>query len=112
MVKERRVVVTGMGAITPVGNNIEDFWNSLVEGKSGISTITRFDPGDSKTRIAGEIKDFNPEPIISAREVKRMDLFCQYALCAAAEAILRAVLKRTAHPIGCELDLVLLRGQL
>jgi len=83
----RRVVVTGLGVVSPVGNNVGDFWDSLVHGRSGISTITRFDPSDLKTRIAGEVKDFKPEPIINAKEVRRIDLFSQYALYAAHEAV-------------------------
>ena len=93
MGNERRVVVTGIGIISPVGNNVDDFWNAIVEGKSGIGLITRFDPGDAKTRIAGEVKNFNPEPVIDAHGVKRMDLFSQYALCAAAEAVERSGLR-------------------
>jgi len=87
MVNERRVVVTGFGAVSPVGNNIDELWKALVQGKSGISTISKFDATDFKTRIAGEVKNFNPEPVIDPREVRRMDLFTQFALYAAAEAI-------------------------
>lgn len=83
----RRVVVTGLGIISPVGNNVDEFWNSLITGKSGITTVTKFDPSNLKTRIAGEVKNFNPEPIIDAREIRRIDLFSQYAICAAAEAL-------------------------
>jgi len=83
----RRVVVTGLGVVSPVGNNVGDFWDSLVHGRSGISTITRFDAGDLKTRIAGEVKNFDPEPIINPKEVRRIDLFSQYALYAAHEAV-------------------------
>ena len=93
MGNERRVVVTGIGIISPVGNNVDDFWKAIVEGKSGIGLITRFDPGDAKTRIAGEVKNFNPEPVIDTHEVKRMDLFSQYALCATAEAVERSGLR-------------------
>ena len=87
MAVERRVVVTGMGVISPVGNSVNEFWESLVNGKSGIGIITRFDPSGLKSRIAGEVKNFNPEPIIDAKEVRRIDLFSQYALCSAAEAV-------------------------
>ncbi len=83
----RRVVVTGMGVISPVGNNVDEFWSSLIEGKSGITTVTKFDPSDFKTRIAGEVKNFNPEPILDAKEIRRIDLFSQYAICAATEAV-------------------------
>ena len=87
MENERRVVVTGIGVISPVGNNIDDFWTSLVEGKSGIDLIKKFDTSDLKTRIAGEVKNFNPEPLIDVREQRRMDKFTQYAVVAATEAV-------------------------
>ena len=90
MGNERRVVITGMGVVSPVGNNLDDFWSAIVKGTSGIATITKFDAGDYKTRIAGEVKNFNPEPTIDAREARRMDLFSQYAMCASAEAIDRS----------------------
>ncbi len=83
----RRVVVTGMGVISPVGNNVDEFWSSLKEGKSGITTVTKFDPSGFKTRIAGEVKNFNPEPILDAKEIRRIDLFSQYAICATVEAV-------------------------
>ena len=87
MVAERRVVVTGMGVISPVGKTVDEFWESLINGKSGIRTITKFDASDFKTRIAGEVKDFDPEPIISAKEARRIDLFSQYALCSTVQAV-------------------------
>lgn len=87
MVAERRVVVTGMGVISPVGKTVDEFWESLINGKSGIRTITKFDASDLKTRIAGEVKDFDPEPILSAKETRRIDLFSQYALCSTAQAV-------------------------
>ncbi len=83
----RRVVVTGLGAITPIGNTAEEFWTSLKNGKNGIGPITKFDASEFKTRIAGEVKDFNPDPVLDAREVRRIDLFSQYGICAAHEAI-------------------------
>ncbi|MFC1608528.1 beta-ketoacyl-ACP synthase II, partial [Candidatus Latescibacterota bacterium] len=87
MKNERRVVVTGIGIISPVGNNVDDFWASLVEGKTGIGLISKFDTSDLKTRIAGEVKNFNPEPLIDIREQRRMDKFTQYAIVAATEAV-------------------------
>ncbi len=83
----KRVVVTGMGVVSPVGNTVDEFWESLVNGKSGIGTITRFDANEMKTRIAGEVKNFNPEAVITAKEARRMDLFSQYALYSTAEAV-------------------------
>jgi len=76
----RRVVVTGLGAITPIGNNTKDYWNSLIEGRSGIAPITSFDVSQFTSRIGGEIKDFNIDEHISSKEARRMDKFVQYAL--------------------------------
>ncbi|MFA6471105.1 MAG: beta-ketoacyl-ACP synthase II [Candidatus Latescibacterota bacterium] len=87
MGSNRRVVITGMGVISPIGNNLEEFWSALKLGKSGIGTITRFDASNYKTCIAGEVKNFTTEPIIDAHEAKRIDLFSQYAICTAHEAI-------------------------
>jgi 3-oxoacyl-[acyl-carrier-protein] synthase II len=84
---KRRVVVTGMGVISPVGKDLKTFWDSLVNGRSGVGVISRFDASEYKTRIAAEVKDFNPEPIISAKDARRIDLFSQFGLCAAAEAV-------------------------
>ena len=84
---KRRVVVTGMGCITPVGIGKEKFWNSLVSGISGIDYITRFDAAEFATKIAGEVKDFNPENYIEKREVKRMDRFTQFAVAASKIAV-------------------------
>lgn len=84
----RRVVVTGLGAISPVGNNVADMWNNLVNGVCGIETITEFDTSDLKVHIAGTIKDFDPENFgIEKREARKLDLYCQYALAAAQEAV-------------------------
>ena len=83
----RRVVVTGMGVISPVGNNIEKFWNSLTNGVCGIDYITRFDTADYKVKIAAEVKDFHPEDYMEKNEYRRMDLFAQYAVAASIEAV-------------------------
>jgi 3-oxoacyl-[acyl-carrier-protein] synthase II len=82
-----RVVVTGLGCVTPVGIGKDIFWNSLLEGKSGIDRITRFDPTDYATQIAGEVKDFDPSQFIDKKEAKRMDRFTQYAVASAKMAI-------------------------
>src|SRR5947207_2987616 len=82
-----RVVVTGMGAITPVGGTVDETWGNLVEGHSGIGPITLFDATEFDARIAGEVKQFQPEELLSAREAKRMDRFCQFALIACREAM-------------------------
>jgi 3-oxoacyl-[acyl-carrier-protein] synthase II len=86
----KRVVVTGMGALTPIGNNLESFWSNLKAGKSGGGTITRFDTRKFKTHIACELKDFNVEDYIPKSEARRYDPFTQYALIATEEAIKNA----------------------
>lgn len=83
----RRVVITGMGVITPVGSTIETFWNNLLQGKSGISKIEAFNTDEYTTHIAGEVKDFNPEDFIDRREARRMDRFVQFAVAAASLAL-------------------------
>ncbi|MBN1756329.1 beta-ketoacyl-ACP synthase II [bacterium] len=85
--QNRRVVVTGLGAITPLGNDVESFWNSLLSGISGVNRITRFDPEPFNSQIAGEVKGFDPIGILGFKKVKRTDLYTQYALVAAAQAI-------------------------
>src|SRR5437870_4879918 len=82
-----RVVITGMGAITPLGHTLAATWDGIIEGKSGIGPITRFDTTDFDSRIAGEVKDFKPEEVLSFKEAKRLDRFCQLALVAAKEAL-------------------------
>ena len=83
---ERRVVITGLGAITPIGNNVEEFWKGIKEGKCGIDEITEFDASNFKVKLAGEVKDFNPEEHFEKREAKRMDRFSHFAVVAAREA--------------------------
>jgi 3-oxoacyl-[acyl-carrier-protein] synthase II len=83
----RRVVVTGVGLVTPLGIGIDNVWRSILSGESGISRITRFDASNLETKIAGEVKNFKPEEYINPKDLKRMDLFIQYALAAAQIAI-------------------------
>lgn len=83
----KRVVVTGMGAITPIGNNVEEFWNNIKDGKVGIDNITKFDTTDFKVKLAAEVKNYNPEDYMDKKAARRMELFCQYAVVAAGEAI-------------------------
>ena len=83
---KRRVVVTGLGAITPIGNDVESFWSGIKAGHVGISEITRFDTTDYKVKIAAEVKDFNAKDHMDPRAARRMDPFCQYAVTAAKEA--------------------------
>ena len=85
--KERRVVVTGMGVISCVGNNVADFWDSLICGRCGLDKITRFDASEYRTQIAGEVKNFDIGKYMTPREAKRLDLFCQFAIAAADEAM-------------------------
>jgi len=89
----RRVVVTGIGLVTPLGNDTESTWSALVEGRSGIGRITRFDTADFPTKIAGEVRDFDPTKWIEPREAKHMDPFAQYGLAAADMALADAKLK-------------------
>lgn len=84
---KRRVVITGMGAITPLGLNIEQFWSNLLQGNSGISKIEAFDTSEYTTHIAGSIKEFNAEDYMERREARRMDRFVQFAVAAASDAL-------------------------
>lgn len=83
---KRRVVVTGMGAVTPIGNTVEEFWNSVKENKVGIGPITKFDTTDYKVKIAAEVKDFKAKERMDAKTARRMEVFSQYAVAAAREA--------------------------
>lgn len=83
----KRVVVTGLGALTPLGNNAQDYWKNLVAGKSGAAPITRFDASKFKTQFACEIKNFNSEDYFDRKEARKLDLFAQYALVTATEAV-------------------------
>ena len=83
---ERRVVITGLGAITPIGNNIEEFWKGIKQEKCGIDEIKSFDTTNSKVKLAGEVKDYNPEEYFDKRETRRIDRFAQFAIIASREA--------------------------
>ncbi|MBI5286610.1 MAG: beta-ketoacyl-ACP synthase II, partial [Deltaproteobacteria bacterium] len=83
----RRVVVTGLGVISPLGTGVEKTWDGILKGKSGIRRITRFDPTNFPVQIAGEVPDFNPEAFIEKKEIKKMDLFIQYALASSLMAV-------------------------
>ncbi len=84
---KRRVAITGLGAVTPLGNSVGEFWRRLAAGESGIGPITAFDASDFTTRFAGEVKDFDPDALVGKKEARRMDRFSQFALVAAREAI-------------------------
>ncbi|MBI5741858.1 MAG: beta-ketoacyl-[acyl-carrier-protein] synthase II [Nitrospirae bacterium] len=83
----RRVVITGLGAVTPLGNDMETVWNNLMKGVSGIGPITKFDPSGLSSRIAGELKDFSPELYLHKKEIRRLDPFVHYAVAAATMAL-------------------------
>ena len=100
----RRVVVTGLGAVTPIGNNVDDFWASVKAGKIGFDHITKFDTTDYKCHIAAELKDFNPQDFMDRKAAKRMEQFSQYAVAAAKQAIDDSGLdieKEDPYMVGC-----------
>ena len=82
----KRVVITGMGVISPVGSSIPEFWESIAAGISGIDRVTHFDPTDFRTQLAGEVKGFEPEAFLPRKAVSRLPLFIQYALVASIMA--------------------------
>ena len=100
----RRVVITGMGAITPVGLSVEEFWNSVKEGKTNFAEVTRFDSTNYRAHMAAEINNFNPKDYMDFKSAKRMELFSQYAVAAAKEAIEQSGLDMTKEDpfrVGC-----------
>lgn len=100
----RRVVVTGMGAITPIGLSVEEYWNGVKEGKLGFGEITRFDSGEYKCHMAAEVKDFEAKNFMDFKAAKRMEPFAQYAVAAAKEAIEDSALdmeKEDPYMVGC-----------
>ena len=84
----KRVVITGMGALTPLGNTVDEYWKSLVGGKSGAEPITKFDASLFKTQFACEVKNFDPLDIMNRKEARKLDLFSIYALATSGEAII------------------------
>lgn len=93
----RRVVVTGLGAVTPIGNSVDAYWQGLMEGKCGVGPITRFDASNQSVRIAGEVKDLNPEDHFEKKEIKKIDYFVRYAMVAAREAFKQSGLSTEQH---------------
>ena len=83
----KRVVITGLGALTPVGNSAPETWRALVNGENGIAPITAFDASQYKTQFAGEVKGFDPTTVIDKKEVHRMDRYAQFSVCVADEAL-------------------------
>ncbi len=101
---KKRVVITGMGAITPIGIGVEAFWESVQAGRIGFGPITYFDTTDYKAKIAAQVKDFQPEQFMDKKTARRMEQFCQYAVAAAGEAIQDAGLdmeQEDAYRVGC-----------
>lgn len=84
---KRRVVITGLGAVTPIGNNVNEFWQGIKTGKVGIAPITKIDATEYKVKVAAEVKDFNPKDYMDPKSAKRMETFSQYAVVAAKEAL-------------------------
>jgi len=102
-VKNNRVVITGLGLVTPLGNDVSTTWDGLVAGRSGVGPITHFDASDYPTRIAAEVKDFDPGALFGHREARRMDRFTQFAMAAAGQALDDSGLSVTesnAHRVG------------
>ena len=100
----RRVVITGMGAVTPIGIGVEEFWAGIRAEKTGVGPITKFDASEYKCRLAAEVRDFRPEEYMDKKAARRMELFCQYAVAAAVEAMADAGLdmeKEDAYRVGC-----------
>ena len=94
--EKRRVVITGIGAVTPLGNTAPAFWEGLVAGRSGIGPVTRFDPAKFPTRMAGEVQGFDPDAELGRKEARRMDRYAQMALVAAREAVADATFPEDA----------------
>lgn len=83
----KRVAITGMGVISPLGNTVAEFWRKIIQGESGSAPITKFDASKFKTNFACEVKHFNPELYMDKKEIKKFDLFTQYAIAASEQAI-------------------------
>ena len=98
-----RVVITGLGAVTPIGNTVQEYWNGLTSGRNGVAGITLFDASNHACRFAAEVKAFDPAGFIEPKEAKRWDRFCKFGVVAAKQAISDAGLEVTdanAHRIG------------
>ena len=94
----RRVVVTGLGAVTPIGNDVASYWDGLKNGKNGIGPVTRFDTADLKAKLAAEVKDFDPKQYLDAKTVRQTDRYQQYALAAAMQAVTDSGIKEQIEP--------------
>ena len=94
---KRRIVITGLGIVSPVGNTLSDAWENIVSGKSGITRVTRFDASNFSSQIAGEVKDFDVQQYLSAKDARRMDVFIHYGMAAAIQAIKDAGIEDTTN---------------
>ena len=105
---KRRVVITGVGAVTPVGNDITTMWDALVHGKSGIARTARFDPAPYESQVAGEVRGLEPTSYMDRKDVRRTDRFTHLAVAAATQALRDAKLEKAADPerVGTGLDAV------
>ena len=104
MGKNRRVVITGMGAITPIGNSVEEFWDGIKKGKTGFGPKTYIDTADNRCKLAAEVKDFDPTQYMDKKSARRMEQFCQFAVAAAGQAIADAGLtmeQEDPYMVGC-----------
>ena len=104
---ERRVVITGLGAITPIGNNVEEFWDGIKSGRCGIDKIKNFDTSNFKVKIAGEVKNYNPEDYFDRRSARRLDKYSQFAIIAAKEAMKYDIAVRRSKRIQLQIFFVL-----
>ena len=94
----KRVVVTGMGVVSPIGNDVKSFWDGLVSGKNGIDKITRFDASEFKATLAAEVKDFDASEYMEKSEARKLDRFSQFALAAAAQAVSESGITDSVKP--------------
>ena len=94
----RRVVVTGMGAVTPIGNDLPSFWSALTEGKCGVGPITRFDASEYKSTLAAEVKEFDPLLYMDKGEARKNDLFSQFAIASAQQAVAQSGIEGNIAP--------------
>lgn len=97
---KERLVITGMGAVTPIGIGVETYWNNLIAGKCGVGRITRFDPETSPVKIAAQVKDFDPDEFMTKKQSREMDLFMQYGYAAGEEALADGGIKEDTIPAG------------
>ena len=94
---KRRVVITGLGIISPVGNNVSDAWSNVIAGRSGITRITRFDASAFTSQIAGEVRDFDVTDYLSSKDARRMDIFIHYGMSAGIQAVRDAGIDKAAE---------------